>query len=121
MKYSLLRTGTLFKFNQICICLSRLEKKKNMNNYHSCAETCSNERLWYMCLWAKGMSFRSIARRAGRSPTTVRRWVRRLLCEGVFHASIGRAPTPPCLCCYSAKDINIYHYLACLQIQEDKT
>ncbi|XP_050689718.1 probable glutamate receptor [Eriocheir sinensis] len=43
------------------------------------AGTCVNERLWYMCLWASGLSFRSIARRAGRSHTTVRRWVRHLL------------------------------------------
>lgn len=44
-------------------------------------ETCPVERLWFAWLWSQGMSFRSIAKHAGRSPTTVRRWVRRMLGE----------------------------------------
>ena len=43
--------------------------------YH---KTCSNERLWYMHMWVSGLSIRSIAQRTERSPTTVRRWLRRL-------------------------------------------
>ena len=42
-------------------------------------ETGPAERLLFMWLWSGGVSFRSIARQTRRSPTTVRRWVRRLL------------------------------------------
>ena len=42
-------------------------------------KTSNNERLWYMHMWMGGWSIRSIAQRTDRSPTTVRRWLRRLL------------------------------------------
>ena len=44
-------------------------------------ETVPAERLLFMWLWSGGVSFRSIAKQTRRSPTTVRRWVRRLLGE----------------------------------------
>ncbi|MPC52292.1 hypothetical protein E2C01_046156 [Portunus trituberculatus] len=42
-------------------------------------ETDPAERLLFMWLWSGGVSFRSIAKQTRRSPTTVRKWVRRLL------------------------------------------
>ncbi|MPC14305.1 hypothetical protein E2C01_007069 [Portunus trituberculatus] len=39
-------------------------------------ETCLYERLSFLWLWSAGLSLRSIARRSGRSPHTVRRWLR---------------------------------------------
>ena len=56
-------------------------------------ETCPTERIWFTMMWTKGMSFRSIAKRAGRSPTTVRRWVRRLL--GQYFLSLTRGVNAP--------------------------
>ena len=39
-------------------------------------ETCLYERLSFLWLWSEGLSVRSIARLTGRSPHTVRRWLR---------------------------------------------
>ncbi|MPC14317.1 hypothetical protein E2C01_007081 [Portunus trituberculatus] len=39
-------------------------------------ETCLYERLSFLWQWCAGLSLRSIARRSGRSPDTVRRWLR---------------------------------------------
>lgn len=39
-------------------------------------ETCLYERLTFLWQWSAGLSLRSIARRSGRSPDTVRRWLR---------------------------------------------
>ncbi|KAK8377673.1 hypothetical protein O3P69_013959 [Scylla paramamosain] len=44
-------------------------------------ETDPQERLLFTWLWSGGVSFRSIAKQTRRSPTTVRKWVRRLLGE----------------------------------------
>ena len=52
-----------------------------MRSRHVYHETGLDERLWFTWLWAGGLSFRAIAKRAGRSPTTVRRWVKYLLKE----------------------------------------
>lgn len=41
-------------------------------------KTCLGERMLFMWLRTCGQSVRCIARQTGRSPTTVRRWVRRL-------------------------------------------
>lgn len=52
-----------------------------MRYSHKYFKTCLNERLWYIHLWAGGLSYRSIAKMTGRSATTVRKWVIRLLNE----------------------------------------
>lgn len=39
---------------------------------------CMAERLWFLWQWKHGHSIRNIARQTGRSPTTVRKWVKRL-------------------------------------------
>ncbi|MPC94998.1 hypothetical protein E2C01_090190 [Portunus trituberculatus] len=52
-----------------------------MRSRHVYHETGLGERLWFTWLWAGGLSFRAIAKRAGRSPTTVRRWVKYLVKE----------------------------------------
>ena len=44
--------------------------------FHPRRETCLYERLTFLWLWSAGLSLRSIARRSGRSPHTVRRWLR---------------------------------------------
>ena len=54
--------------------------------YH---KTCDKERLWYMHMWVSGLSIMSIAQRTERSPTTVRRWLRRLFED---HRAILLAP-----------------------------
>ncbi|MPC36941.1 hypothetical protein E2C01_030413 [Portunus trituberculatus] len=62
-----------------------------MDNSFLCYETCPCERLWFTWLWSTGASFRAIAKRSGRSPTTVRRWVRRLLGQYLPPNTLGRA------------------------------
>lgn len=52
-----------------------------MSQHHPCHNTSRSERLWFMWLWSRGVSVRNIAKRARRSPTTVKRWVKRLRAE----------------------------------------
>lgn len=55
-----------------------------MSPCQRCFKTVLNERVWYMYLWAGGLSFRTIAKMTGRSPTTVRKWVRRMLSDSLL-------------------------------------
>lgn len=78
--------------HSICLTIpSRMSRRRLYN------ETGPSERLWFAWLWAAGLSFRCIARRARRSPTTVRRWVKCLLEEEHKATSEGRLRTckPP--------------------------
>lgn len=61
-------------------CLAvRIQDGNEMRHRLCYYKTCSNERLWYVYMWVNGWSVRSIAQRAERSQTTVRRWLRRLV------------------------------------------
>ena len=51
---------------------------------HHNIKTCLGERLLFMWLRTCGKSVRCIARETGRSPTTVRRWVKRLQTEKYY-------------------------------------
>ncbi|XP_045101495.1 glutamate receptor ionotropic, kainate 4-like [Portunus trituberculatus] len=51
---------------------------------HAHNETGPAEQQLFTWLWFGGLSFRTIAKQTGRSPTTVRKWVRRLLGKNVF-------------------------------------
>ncbi|KAG0719125.1 hypothetical protein GWK47_051123 [Chionoecetes opilio] len=53
--------------------LMRPTERYKMNPSLRYFRTCSNERWWYIHLWTGGLSFRSIAKLTGRSPTTVRK------------------------------------------------
>lgn len=74
------------------------DKDHTMAACHKCFKTCVNERLWYMYLWSGGLSFRSIAKMTGRSPTTVRKWVVRLLNENLqsVYGAGGQVWVEPC-------------------------
>ena len=49
------------------------------------------ERSLFMWMWKNGQSVRCIAKQTGRSPTTVRRWVRRLQKEEYLQTKLFRA------------------------------
>lgn len=53
-------------------------------------KTCLFERSLFMWLWKNGQSVRCIAKQTGRSPTTVRRWVRRLQKEEYLQTRLFR-------------------------------
>lgn len=85
---------------------------------YACYETCPVERLWFAWLWSQGMSFRSIAKHAGRSPTTVRRWVRRMLGEETVTGGRIFSPSEIMMAsCCSSYDTNITKCLQCVNVR----
>lgn len=80
----LLNTSPIFTLPEQYYCLIYLGGRKDweVHEMMRCVryrKTSGNERLWFMHMWVSGWSMRSIALRTDRSPTTVRRWLRRLL------------------------------------------
>ena len=49
-----------------------------MNHRQPYNKICMAERMWFMWQWKRGVSIRNIAKQTRRSPTTVRKWVKRL-------------------------------------------
>lgn len=63
----------------------------NMKLREANNKTCLAERNLFIWLWKCGHSVRYIGRQTGRSPTTVRRWVRRMLNEEYLQAKLNNA------------------------------
>ena len=64
-----------------------------MSRHCRSKNTCWDERICFAYLWHCGFSIKTIANVSGRSPTTIRKWVRNLL-EASLHRSYHTTLTP---------------------------
>lgn len=80
---------------KLLVLTSNLSRQAMLSKRHPCHNTSRSERLWFVWLWSLGISVRNIAKRARRSPTTVKRWVKRLRTQQFMPYGAPRVLLPP--------------------------
>lgn len=85
-------------------------KQSEMDRRQPYNKICMRERLWFLWLWKRGYSMRLIAKHTGRSPTTVRKWVKRLQQDHrLVYKRIKEKTVEPCIE-FSAVDMIRYEH-----------
>lgn len=97
MDLRLSKRGNLLSAVTESLALTEHLPQRAMSRRQPCHNTSRGERLWFMWLWSRGVSVRNIAKHARRSPTTVKRWVKRLRTEQHTPCTVprGQPPQPP--------------------------